>query len=403
MIARLRWFYFLAYAGVGTWLSYFAPYLRGLGFSGEQIGAVSMAQQLVVVPAALVWGFVGDRLGAPVRALRLCAAGAAVTVLGIPFARTPVSVSAVLIIMTAFSAGIVPLVDSTTVQALQGGYARTRLFGSLGFVVTAPALGFLLTLRGERPADAAMPLAYVLCVVTYALLAQTFAFPATIGVPRGEPEGGPAPAAPLGAFEPPAPGSHWRDAAALLRSRPLLFVLAICALHWAALGPYHLLFGVLVREQGLSSAVTGLGMALGVVAEIFALMAFPRLEERFSLRALFLAASLGTALRWTMLARAHGAVALVSLQLLHALSFGIWWGCAVEAMQRVVPARLRATGQALFSAVVFGAGNAAGYALSGAGYDRFGSVAPLFFCAAAVELLPVLLLLLPLMPERGRA
>jgi PPP family 3-phenylpropionic acid transporter len=405
MIARLRWFYFLAYAGVGTWLSYFAPYLRGLGFSGEEIGAVSMAQQLVVVPAALIWGLVGDRQGAPVRALRLCAAGAAVTVLGIPLARTPLQMGVVLVLATAFSGGIVPLVDSTTVQALQGGYARTRLFGSLGFVVSAPALGFLLTLRGERPADVAMPLAYILCVVTYALLAQTFALQAAAFAQSGEPwePRGDPPSAPIGAGEPPALGSHWREAAALLRSRPLLFVLAICALHWGALGPYHLLFGVLVREQGLSSAVTGLGMALGVVAEIFALMAFPRLEERFSLRALFLAASLGTALRWAMLARAHGAVALVSLQLLHALSFGIWWGCAVEAMQRVVPARLRATGQALFSAVVFGAGNAAGYALSGAGYDRFGRVAPLYSCAAAVELLPILLLLLPLAPERGRA
>ena len=38
MIGRLRWLYFLHYAGVGTFLSYFAPYLRGLGFSGEDPG-----------------------------------------------------------------------------------------------------------------------------------------------------------------------------------------------------------------------------------------------------------------------------------------------------------------------------------------------------------------------------
>ena len=55
MIVRLRVFYFLAYAGVGTWLAYFAPYLRGLGFSGEEIRAVSMAQQLTAAPAALLW------------------------------------------------------------------------------------------------------------------------------------------------------------------------------------------------------------------------------------------------------------------------------------------------------------------------------------------------------------
>ena len=55
MIGRLRWLYFLHYAGVGTFLSYFAPYLRGLGFSGEQIGAVTFAQQAVAAPAALIF------------------------------------------------------------------------------------------------------------------------------------------------------------------------------------------------------------------------------------------------------------------------------------------------------------------------------------------------------------
>ena len=380
MIARLRWFYFLAYAGVGAWLAYFAPYLRGLGFSGEQIGAVSMVQQLVAVPAALSWGLIGDRLGAPVRALRICAAGAALSVLGLPLAHTPLQMAAVLVVAAAFGGGIVPLVDSTTVAAVQDGYARTRLFGSLGFVVSAPLLGFLLTARGERPADLMMPLAYVLCIVTNALLAQGFA---------------------AGEVTPDRP--HWREALALLRSRPLLFLLAICALHWGTLAPYHLMFGVLVREQGLSSAVTGLSMGLGVVAEVFALAIFPRLEKRFSMRALFALAFAVTVLRWALLAHARGAAALILLQLLHAFSFGIWWGCAVESMQRVVPSRLRASGQALFSAVVFSAGNAIGFALAGYGSDRFGSVAPLYSCAAVAELVPLFLLLLPLTPERGRA
>ena len=198
MIGRLRWFYFLVYAGVGTWLSYFAPYLRGLGFSGEDIGAVTMAQQLTSVPAALVWGSIGDRLGAPARALRICAGGAAVAILALPFARTPLQVGAALVLAAMFGGGIVPLVDSTTVEAVRHEYARTRLWGSLGFVVSAQAMGFFLAWRGDRPADSAMPIAYVACVVTYALLAQTF------------------PAAEANADRP-----HWRDAVALLKSPQL--------------------------------------------------------------------------------------------------------------------------------------------------------------------------------------
>ena len=380
MIWRLRAFYFLAYAGVGTWLSYFAPYLRGLGFSGEDIGFVTMVQQLTLVPWALFWGAVGDRLASPVRALRICVAGVAVAVLALPFARTPLPMACVLIAAAIFSGGVVPLVDSTTVEAVRLEYGRTRLWGSVGFVLSAQAMGFLLAWRGERPADPAMPLAYIGCVVAYAILAQTF--PAT--APSGE-------------------RAHFRDAAALLRSKALLFILAICAVHWVALAPYHLLFGVLVRDLGMSSRVTGIATALGVVAEVFALLVFPRLEARFGLRALFAASFAGSIVRWLLLWQARSPAALVLLQLFHAFTFGLYWGCAVEAMQRIVPGRLRATGQSLYSAVVFGGGNALGYALAGAGYDRLGGVPKLFACAAGLELLPLALLLLPLTPGRGRA
>ena len=55
------------------------------------------------------------------------------------------------------------------------------------------------------------------------------------------------------------------------------------ALHWAACAPYHVFFGVLVRDLHLPDDVTSAGMAIGVVAEIAALLAFPRLERRFPL------------------------------------------------------------------------------------------------------------------------
>src|SRR5205814_643765 len=197
MIGRLRWLYFLHYAGVGTFLSYFAPYLRGLGFSGEQIGAVTFAQQAVAAPAALIWGGIADRLGAPARALSVCTAG--------------------------------------------------------------------------------MPFAYLACVGGYALLAQT--------LPPVE-------------AHPDRP--RWRDASVLLRNPRLLFVLAVCAIHWAACAPYHLLFGVLVRDLGLSSSVTGAGLAVGVLAEVFALLAFPSLLRRLSVRILFGVAFAGTAVRWAL-------------------------------------------------------------------------------------------------------
>src|SRR5207302_1368394 len=196
--------YLLYYAGIGAFLSYFAPYLRGLGFSGEQIGTVTFAQQAVAAPAGLIWGGIADRLGAPARALSICTAGTLFALCGLAFARTPVQVGIVLVLSASFSGAVVPLLDATTVEAVKRAaghaYARTRLWGSVGFVVTAQGLGLLLSLRGERPGDRAMPFAYLACALGYAAVAQGL------------------PAVPARPDRP-----HWRDALALLRSRPLRF------------------------------------------------------------------------------------------------------------------------------------------------------------------------------------
>jgi MFS transporter, PPP family, 3-phenylpropionic acid transporter len=365
--ARLRLFYFLYYGSVGAVLPYFAPYLRGLGFTGAQIGVVQMVSPLVAAPVALAWSTVSDRLGAPGRALAIATAWSAVVVAALPLARTPLAVGAVLLLFALGDRCIVPLVDSVTLEWVRSeprlSYARIRLFGSLGYIAVAQGLGALLAARGDRAGDALVPLAIAALVAGYAIVARRLPSP-------------PRPA------ERPGAG----DMAGLLRDPRLLLLLAACAVHWGSCAPFHILFGVFVRDAGLPSSLTGLGMAVGVAAEVLALLAFPRLEARFGLRALFTAAFVGSAVRWALASRCSGAAAIVGVQALHALTFGVFWGASVNAMAQLVPPRLRATGQALFSAIVFGGGNAVGYSLAGAGYDRLGGVAPLFAIAALTEL-----------------
>ena len=183
MRGRLGGVYFLHYGYVGAVLGYLAPYLRGLGFSGEAIGGVSMAAQLVAAPAALLWGHAADRRGSRAATLRLCALGALVALCALPWARTPLAVGAVLVAQAAFGAAVVPLLDSLTMEWARGeasrSYARTRLFGSLGFVVVAQGLGLWLAARGDRPADPLVPLSAVACVAGYALLLHAAPFPST--------------------------------------------------------------------------------------------------------------------------------------------------------------------------------------------------------------------------------
>ncbi len=364
--SRLRLFYFLYYGAVGANLPYFAPYLRGLGFSGGQIGTVLMMGPIVAAPVALAWASAADRLGTPSRALAVATVWSLSVAAFLPFARTPLAVGAVVLLQSLAERAVVPLADSVTLEWTRAepglSYGRLRLFGSLGFIALAQGLGLLLAARGDRAADLAVPVAVTVCVAGYALAAQRLR-------------------APPGKRSRPRPG----DVLALVKDRRLIAVLATCAVHWAACAPYHLMFGVFVRDAGLSASVTGLAMAAGVGAEVAALLAFQRLEVHLSTRYLFALAFVGSALRWILLSTAHGMPAIVALQLFHGLTFGVFWGASVRAMSEIVPPALRATGQALYAAVVFGGGNALGYQLAGLGYDRLGGVAPLYAFAAAAE------------------
>src|SRR5512137_537580 len=107
--ARLRLFYFLYYGGIGAFLPYFAQYLRGMGFSGREIGAVQMVAPLVAAPAALGWAAVADRIGSPARTLRIAALWAAGATAFLPFARTPWPLAAVLLAQSLAQSAVVPL------------------------------------------------------------------------------------------------------------------------------------------------------------------------------------------------------------------------------------------------------------------------------------------------------
>jgi PPP family 3-phenylpropionic acid transporter len=372
--AHLRLVYFLYYGSVGTLMPYFGAYLRGLGYSGGTIGTVQMIPSLVAPVAAMSWATFADHRATPSRALRLASGWAAVAAIFLPLARAPWQFGAVMAALTVGSAAVVPLADSTAIELCRAhpglSYARIRLFGSLGFIALSLAVGRLLTLRGDRPADLLVPLVVSATVAGYALIARL-------------------------APQPPHQGERPRPGALLdlARDRRLHLFLGACAVHWAACAPYHLFFGVHVRDLGLPADVTGVGMGIGVVAEIAVLLAFPRLERRASPRTLFAVAFVGSALRWALLSRAAGAASVAALQAFHGLSFGLFWGTAMKGMAELIPSRLRATGQALFTAVVFGGGNAVGYWLSGVGYDRLGGAGPVYAGAAAAELLALAVVL----------
>jgi PPP family 3-phenylpropionic acid transporter len=350
VIQPVYFFYFLS---VGISMPFLSPYLLGLGLSGRQISAVLSIVPVLNMGVPLFWAWTADRTRQHARVLSGLCLGAFCGYLPLLLARTFTAVACSYLAFGVFAVGIGTLVDSVAIA---------RVWGVGG--------GALLTARGGRPGDALVP-----GLVAAALLAT---FLASLQL-RGTGE--------------PAARPHLDDVRALLRNSRFRLLLVVAPLHWIGCAPYNIFFGIFVRERHLTPAVLGCALATGVAAETLVLLLFSRLRRRFDIETLLAVAFAGTSIRWLVMPAATSIGAVVALQLLHALTFGMFWGTGILLVGDCVPPSLRATGQSLYVTSMLGIGNVFGYLATGAVYDWVGSVNPVFLGAAALELIPLGLVL----------
>jgi PPP family 3-phenylpropionic acid transporter len=367
----LRAFYGCTFAAIGVSVVFFPPYLRSLGLSGRQISWLLSVAPLLHLAVSMGWGWLADRTRRPDLLLRLACLGACLLMLPVVRVRTMPGLLLCYAAQQSFAVPIVGLVDSLALERARQGedYGRIRLWGSVAFALMSGALGAVLSARGRSGGDPLVPAVIAAC------LGAAFCVSFTL---RGH-----------GERERP----HTRDVSALLRDRRFLLLLVVAPLHWACTAPYHGFFAILMQDHHLSPALWGWAFMLAVACEVAAFFLLRRLRARFALSSLLAVAFGASALRWVLVAVLRAPAALVLLQAAHFLTFGLFWGVAMAWLSACVPARLRATGQTLFTAAAYGLGNGAGMFASGQLYDTFGGAAAAFLTAGLVELLPFALML----------
>jgi PPP family 3-phenylpropionic acid transporter len=368
----LKLFYVCLFVASGVSIPFFPPYLRQLGLSGREVATLMAVAPVLHLGAPLLWGWAADRTRRPDLLLRVACLGAGVCLVPLVSLRALPAMLPVYAAHQLFAVATLGLADSLAVdraRRLGEDYGRTRLWGSISFVAACTLAGPVLLARGRAEGDPLVPL-----TIAAAFLLSSVAALALRG-------------------EAGAPRPHARDLRLLLRDRRFLFLLVVAPLHWACLSPYHGFFAILVHDRGHGADVIGLAFAVSVIAEIVAFYFFRHLRRRFSLPFLLAFAMAASAARWLMVSVSFSAPALVAGQLLHALSFGVFWSAAVAWLGECVPPALRATGQTLYTAVTFGVGHLVGVLGSGLLYDATGGASAAFATAAGLELIPLALTL----------
>ncbi len=338
-LRSLRAVYFFHAAATGLLVPYLVPFLETRGVQGNELGYLLALRTAVSIGIAPLFGLAADRAGAG-RTLRFSTAIATAAIAVLLTGRGTGSFVPVLALL-AVTATVAPLADAAILGILERGgapqdYGKSRLFGSIGFAISALLFGFVFRAAAK---ETSAPIA----IIAAAAL-STIATALSLFVP---------------------PGGHGArprlaDIPRLLRCEGVAALLLTGMLQWVTLAPYHSFFGAHVGDPN----VVGVSINVAVAVEIVVMALAPWWLERFRPRDVLALSALAGVLRWAVTSSA-GPAGIIAAQTLHGLSYGAFFLAMVDAIVRRTPAELRGTAQALIAAISIGAGSLLGNLAAG--------------------------------------
>jgi len=358
-------FYFWYFSSLAIFLAFFNLYAKHLGLASWQISVVASVLPLARVLWPPIWTRGADRTGRRHMLAVVASVGSVASFLAYFRADGFAPLLLAQIVFASFWSPVLPFVETTTLEQAsieRLDYGRTRMWGSIGFIVASFGLGPLLDRLGIRFTLWAI----LMCLVLTAV--------ATAAAPR-----------PIGT---PAQGSG--HLVAFLRRPGVLLFFAVGMLSQLSHATMYNFLSIRLAELGFSNKAIGFLWAFGVICEVPVIRWSGILLNHFKRTSLIRFALVVTTIRWLLTATATSYPILLLAQGMHAVTFAVFHIAAVTYTFAIVPAPLRAQGQSLYGAFSFGVGNFVGFLANGFLYDRIGASA-CFTASAAVALFAAIL------------
>ncbi|SHN09210.1 MFS transporter [Gracilibacillus kekensis] len=341
---------FLNMSNKGLILPFLPLFLSFRGFSPIEIGTILGIAPMVSIIAQPFFGFISDKYKT-IKGLLLFLYFAVIAVSFSIFFSTSyivVFISFLLFHFVMSPAG--PLLDSMAIKSLgtknRGEYGKIRLWGSIGFALTAVASGPVLALIGIENI-------YIVFWVLILLLISLTLFLKD--------------------------NNHSADPVSLtgvkevLSNKNFMLFLFLCFL---VMIPHRMNDTMLVlhlENLGATTFLIGAAWGLAAFSEVPVFYFLTQKIMQFHHLFLLSIVALLFTLRWLLYGFIESAEWIVLLQISQGLTFGLFWLVALQTAVSFVPNRLRSTGQALLMSTCFGLGGAVGGTTGGTIFDNFGS------------------------------
>ena len=372
---RYAQLYFALFLSLGALFPYFALFLRDRGLTITEIGIASLAFPISRIVVPPVMGVLADtRLGVQVL-MRLSAVLALLIAPGFYFVEGMLPAALLLFVYASARGPLISLANSgalETVQQTGEDFSFVRLFGSIGFIVGALAGGLWVDIQPIGRLPDLVTVSLLLTLVTVWRLPES-----------------------IDPLRQPTTFRRLRSlAAGLLQQRFVVYFLAALVLARVAEGAYAIYFSVYVVDIGMTSSMAGLLWAIGVVSEVGVLAVAQHIHARHGYAKVLMMCAIVSTLRWLGIGWNTSLFVFAALQLLHGITFGLFYVAAVEQMYKLAPKQMQATSQTLLDTVMFGIGGIVGQLLFAPIYETAGGQSVFLIAAAigAISVVPAILM-----------
>jgi PPP family 3-phenylpropionic acid transporter len=351
-VSGLNWAFVLIGAADATLLPFIPLYLFHHGLGAPQIGAVLAAAAAASLAAGLAWAYLSDRKIRPERAVVAGCVAAGLVVLLLPLANGALALAAVTSMLLVARSPFL-LLDPIALQRLREAsrtrYARIRLRMSAGWAVTAVASGGVYQVLGLR----LMPFLYAPFVGVFGLWVWRSVRPIARETVQPDP---------------------LIQGTKRLPRLPLAMIgfLVSCFLLGASFAGALNFVVLRINVLGGGALLIGAAAAFQAITEIPTMGTTHLLTRRLSHKVLFAVGCGVYVAVFLVWAFTSDALVIALMRLVTGVAFALTYVSAVLITDDLAPHRLRATGQALVKAVMFGLAPIAGSLGGGLIYGSLG-------------------------------
>jgi len=339
---------FVSYMTMVLIATYFPLYFYSLGFTKLQIGAVYSVGPVLSIVSNVLAGLLSDKTKSLRRVITLLFAGQILALaLLLPLKEFGI-LSAVMALFYLFQTAVNPMLDSLSLLAAdrtKRSFASIRVFGSLGYAFSAVSFGLLLKIYGSN-----MTIVFALGTVSASMLISLLVSDFQASIRKF-------------GF-----GGLWQI---VRRPATLGFFAAVMILSVAHRVNEGFL-AIAMRDQGASDFVIGIAMLASSVSEIPIFFLLAKYGHRYREFALLTIASAMYMIRLTLLSITTAPWGFVAIQMLHSVSYGIFYITALRCLQSMIPEEYRSSGQAMFAVAWTGIAGVIAGMLGGWLFDAYG-------------------------------